>query len=161
MTAAAQGVALNGFGRSLRTFLGGSRVFWLVLPAFVFFLVFFMLPVISLFLTSLDKPAAGVVAPQDREDISPLRDLETDAHLLAARVPALLVEAKRVSHTVTHGIHGRHRAGLDLDHDVTVDWRAIGQVWGRIGELLENRQVAPSNWCVNSDLPATAFSSVK
>ncbi|MBI1384679.1 MAG: DUF58 domain-containing protein [Rhizobiales bacterium] len=37
--------------------------------------------------------------------------LERDADALAARLPELLVEAKRVSHTVAHGIHGRRRAG--------------------------------------------------
>lgn len=33
------------------------------------------------------------------------------AHSLAARLPELLIEAKRVSNTVSHGIHGRRRAG--------------------------------------------------
>jgi uncharacterized protein (DUF58 family) len=70
----------------------------------------------------------------ERDEISPLRDLETHAHLLAARVPALLVEARRVSHTVTHGIHGRRRAGpgetfwqfRHFEHSDTatsIDWR--------------------------------------
>ena len=36
---------------------------------------------------------------------------ESEAHQLAARMPALLIEAQRVAHTVTHGIHGRRRAG--------------------------------------------------
>lgn len=33
------------------------------------------------------------------------------AHDLAARMPPLLVEARRVAHTVAYGIHGRRRAG--------------------------------------------------
>ena len=37
--------------------------------------------------------------------------LENDANALAARLPELLIEAKRVSHTVVHGIHGRRRPG--------------------------------------------------
>jgi uncharacterized protein (DUF58 family) len=71
---------------------------------------------------------------RDRDNVSPLRDLETDAHILAARVPALLVEARRVSHTVTHGIHGRRRAGPgetfwqfrhfeNSDAAASIDWR--------------------------------------
>lgn len=71
---------------------------------------------------------------RERDGVSPLRDLETDAHILAARVPALLVEARRVSHTVTHGIHGRRRAGPgetfwqfrhfeNSDTAASIDWR--------------------------------------
>jgi len=63
-----------------------------------------------------------------------LHDLETDAHVLAARVPALLVESRRVSHTVTHGVHGRRRAGPgetfwqfrhfeNSDTRSNIDWR--------------------------------------
>ncbi len=37
--------------------------------------------------------------------------LESEAHWLVEQLPDLLVEAKRVSHTVAHGIHGRRRAG--------------------------------------------------
>jgi putative spermidine/putrescine transport system permease protein len=62
--ATADGVALDGVGRGLRAALAGSKAYWLILPAFVFFLIFFILPVLSLFLISLDEPAAGVVEPQ-------------------------------------------------------------------------------------------------
>ncbi len=37
--------------------------------------------------------------------------LNTEAERLAARLPALLVEADRVAHTVAQGLHGRRRAG--------------------------------------------------
>lgn len=71
---------------------------------------------------------------RDKDTVSPLQELETRAHLLAARVPALLVEAQRVSHTVTHGIHGRRRAGPgetfwqfrhfeNSDSAGSIDWR--------------------------------------
>lgn len=74
---------------------------------------------------------------RDSDSNSPLRDLETAAHLVAARVPALLVEARRVSHTVTHGIHGRRRAGPgetfwqfrhfeNSDTAASIDWRRSG-----------------------------------
>ena len=61
-------------------------------------------------------------------------DLEHEAHGLAQQMPALLVEAGRVAHTVTHGIHGRRRRGPgetfwqfrhfeDSDSTALVDWR--------------------------------------
>lgn len=42
----------------------GNRVWLLVLPAFIFFLIFFIIPVVSLFLISLDKPTLGTVDVQ-------------------------------------------------------------------------------------------------
>lgn len=59
---------------------------------------------------------------------------ESEAHGLAARMPALLIEAQRVAHTVTHGTHGRRRAGpgetfwqfRHFDHNDSqagIDWR--------------------------------------
>jgi putative spermidine/putrescine transport system permease protein len=53
--------ATLGWGNSLKIFLGGDRLIWLVLPAFVFFLIFFVLPTISLFAIAFNKPVAGVV----------------------------------------------------------------------------------------------------
>ncbi len=61
MTAVAGTSTVGGWGNSLRIFLGGNRLIWLVLPAFVFFLLFFVLPVLSLLAMGLNKPAAGVV----------------------------------------------------------------------------------------------------
>ena len=40
-----------------------------------------------------------------------LLNIENRAHALAARLPDLMLEARRVALTVEHGIHGRHRAG--------------------------------------------------
>jgi uncharacterized protein (DUF58 family) len=65
---------------------------------------------------------------------TPAHDLELSAHALAKRLPALLVEAKRVAQTVAHGIHGRRRAGPGEtfwqfrhhepgDSALTIDWR--------------------------------------
>ncbi|MCG8559368.1 MAG: DUF58 domain-containing protein [Hyphomicrobiales bacterium] len=65
---------------------------------------------------------------------APLHELEAGAHRLAARMPELLVESRRVAHTVTHGIHGRRRAGPgetfwqfrhfeNSDSATSVDWR--------------------------------------
>ena len=69
-----------------------------------------------------------------KETTSQLHELETHAHGLASRMPSLLVAARRVSHTVAHGIHGRHRRGPgetfwqfrhfeDSDAAETIDWR--------------------------------------
>ncbi|MCH9807061.1 MAG: DUF58 domain-containing protein [Alphaproteobacteria bacterium] len=38
-------------------------------------------------------------------------EIERSAHALAERLPELMLEAARISHTVTHGVHGRRRAG--------------------------------------------------
>jgi uncharacterized protein (DUF58 family) len=66
--------------------------------------------------------------------VSPIHELETHAHGLAGRMPSLLVAARRVSHTVEHGIHGRRRRGPgetfwqfrhfeNSDARDTIDWR--------------------------------------
>lgn len=70
----------------------------------------------------------------EKETSSALHELENHAHGLASRMPSLLVAARRVSHTVAHGIHGRHRRGPgetfwqfrhfeDSDAAETIDWR--------------------------------------
>lgn len=66
----------------------------------------------------------------------PLGDvgLTNDALTLSARLPELLVDARRVSQTVAHGIHGRRRAGSgetfwqfrnyeQTDAATMIDWR--------------------------------------
>lgn len=75
------------------------------------------------------------MAPKvDKEHTSTIHELETHAHALAARMPSLLVAARRVSHTVAHGIHGRRRRGPgetfwqfrhfeSSDAADTIDWR--------------------------------------
>lgn len=61
-------------------------------------------------------------------------DLPREALTLAARLPELLVDARRVSQTVSHGIHGRRRAGPGetfwqfrnyetTDAATMIDWR--------------------------------------
>lgn len=60
--------------------------------------------------------------------------LEADAHSVADRLPDLMLEAARISHTVTHGVHGRRRAGPgetfwqfrqyeQNDSSTLIDWR--------------------------------------
>ena len=61
MATAQAALAPRGFANDLKVFLGANRAIWLVLPAFVFFLLFFVVPVTSLFLISLNKSVAGVV----------------------------------------------------------------------------------------------------
>ena len=66
--------------------------------------------------------------------LQPFFGEEAEAHGLAARIPALLIESQRVAHTVAHGTHGRRRAGpgetfwqfrhYDLnDARSGIDWR--------------------------------------
>ena len=50
---------------------------------------------------------APVSAPND----SSLDRLAAEAQALAARLPALRLEARRIAHTVAFGVHGRRRAG--------------------------------------------------
>jgi uncharacterized protein (DUF58 family) len=69
-----------------------------------------------------------------RKSLQPFSGEEAEAHGLAARMPALLIESQRVAHTVAHGTHGRRRAGpgetfwqfrhYDQNDSVTgIDWR--------------------------------------
>ncbi len=49
-----------------------------------------------------------------KSSATPLRDIiarESEAQSLADRLPDLVLEAQRIAHTVTHGVHGRRRAG--------------------------------------------------
>jgi uncharacterized protein (DUF58 family) len=60
--------------------------------------------------------------------------LQESAHALADRLPELLIDAKRISQTVAHGIHGRRRSGPgetfwqfrtyeSADSAQLIDWR--------------------------------------
>jgi uncharacterized protein (DUF58 family) len=66
--------------------------------------------------------------------LRPFAAEEHESHSLAARMPALLVEAQRIARTVSHGTHGRRRAGpgetfwqfryFDQNDSVaSIDWR--------------------------------------
>ncbi len=55
------GSAVTGWGKSIRVFLGGNRLIWLVLPAFVFFLLFFVFPVFSMLALSFNKSIPGII----------------------------------------------------------------------------------------------------
>lgn len=69
--------------------------------------------------------------------LQPFTGEEAEAHGLAARIPALLIESQRVAHTVAHGTHGRRRAGPgetfwqfrhydSNDARSGIDWRRSG-----------------------------------
>ena len=49
----------------LKVFFSGNRLWWLVLPTFIFFLIFFVLPVVSLFAIAFNPTVQGVVNFQD------------------------------------------------------------------------------------------------
>lgn len=68
------------------------------------------------------------------QNSSSVSELETRAHVVAAHMPELMIEARRVAHTVTHGTHGRRRAGPgetfwqfrhfeNSDAATAIDWR--------------------------------------
>ena len=74
------------------------------------------------------------MAAAREKPLQPFSGEEAEAHALAARIPALLIESQRVAHTVAHGTHGRRRAGpgetfwqfrhYDLnDARSRIDWR--------------------------------------
>jgi uncharacterized protein (DUF58 family) len=74
------------------------------------------------------------LAKAQAKSLQPFLAEEAQAHGLAARMPALLIEAQRVAHTVTHGTHGRRRPGpgetfwqfrhFDTNDSVSgIDWR--------------------------------------
>jgi uncharacterized protein (DUF58 family) len=74
------------------------------------------------------------LADARRRTLQPFSGEEAEAHGLAARMPALLIESQRVAHTVAHGTHGRRRAGpgetfwqfRHYDHNDPasgIDWR--------------------------------------
>ena len=54
------------------------------------------------------RPTPSTTTAAVRRELS---DLERDAHGLADRLPDLLLEAERIAANVSHGIHGRRRAG--------------------------------------------------
>jgi uncharacterized protein (DUF58 family) len=71
--------------------------------------------------------------PSDGDSHS-LTRLQESAHALAERLPDLLIDAKRISQTVAHGIHGRRRSGPgetfwqfrtyeSADSAQLIDWR--------------------------------------
>ena len=74
------------------------------------------------------------MAAARERSLQPFSGEEAEAHSLAARIPALLIESQRIAHTVAHGTHGRRRAGpgdtfwqfrhYDQNDSVTgIDWR--------------------------------------
>jgi putative spermidine/putrescine transport system permease protein len=54
-------VPVGGWRDTLRTVLGGDRLTWLVIPAFAFFVLFFVLPVASMLGISFNKAIPGVI----------------------------------------------------------------------------------------------------
>lgn len=76
---------------------------------------------------------SGANSPH-KENFAKVVEIEQAAHSLAERLPELMLEAARISHTVTHGVHGRRRAGPGetfwqfrqyetTDSATQIDWR--------------------------------------
>lgn len=95
--------------------------------------------------------------------------LESAAHSLAERMPELMLEAARISHTVTHGVHGRRRAGPgetfwqfrqyeQNDSATLIDWRrtaSANHVYVREREW----EAAHTVWLWPDLSPSMAFQS--
>ena len=78
-----------------------------------------------------------------------LLNIENRAHALAARLPDLMLEARRVAVTVEHGIHGRHRAGpgetfWQFRHYQNED--AVGQIDWRRSASSDHLYVREREW---------------
>ena len=52
-----------------------------------------------------------MAGPADRNEIGATRRASESARALAATMPRLIMEARRIAATVIHGLHGRRRAG--------------------------------------------------
>lgn len=66
--------------------------------------------------------------------------LERDAHSLAERLPDLLLDAERIAATVSHGIHGRRRAGAGETF-----WQFRQLQGGDAAQLIDWRRSASSD----------------
>ena len=64
----------------------------------------------------------------------PVKDAVSKSRKLAARIPRLMLEARRVAATIIHGLHGRRRAGsgenfwqyrhfISGEPAASIDWR--------------------------------------
>ena len=64
MTLAIESVESGSWSRGVRRLFASNRVWLPVLPAFTYFLIFFIIPAVSLFFISLNKPTLGTVGVQ-------------------------------------------------------------------------------------------------
>tara|TARA_B100000029_G_C17425079_1_gene905765 strand:- start:160 stop:1044 length:885 start_codon:yes stop_codon:yes gene_type:complete len=83
------------FSEKLKRIYIYYRPIFLVLPTFVFFLVFFIIPVVSLFVIAFDKPMTGVLASQGEWTLKSFlriynRSLYFDAAVMSVSLAALV-----------------------------------------------------------------------
>ena len=83
------------FSEKLKRIYIYYKPIFLVLPTFVFFLVFFIIPVVSLFVIAFDKPMTGVLASQGEWTLKSLlriynRSLYFDAAVMSVSLAALV-----------------------------------------------------------------------
>jgi len=111
--------------------------------------------------------AAG--RPADRNEIGATRRASEGARALAATMPRLIMEARRIAATVIHGLHGRRRAGsgenfwqfrrfVSGEEARRVDWRRSA----RGDDLFVREQeweAAHTIWIWPDRSPSMAFSS--
>tara|TARA_Y100000590_G_scaffold118259_2_gene135285 strand:+ start:5287 stop:6171 length:885 start_codon:yes stop_codon:yes gene_type:complete len=83
------------FSEKLKRIYIYYKPIFLVLPTFVFFLVFFIIPVVSLFVIAFDKPMTGVLASQGEWTLKSFlriynRSLYFDAAVMSVTLAALV-----------------------------------------------------------------------
>ena len=83
------------FSEKLKRIYIYYKPIFLVLPTFVFFLVFFIIPVVSLFVIAFDKPMTGVLASQGEWTLKSFlriynRSLYFDAAVMSVSLAALV-----------------------------------------------------------------------
>ena len=108
-------------------------------------------------------------AAQEKKEILAVRRADGESRSLAASLPRLVLEARRISANVTHGLHGRRRAGsgesfwqyrrfVSGEPSQNVDWRRSARddhLYVREQEL----EAAHTVWLWPDRSPSMAFAS--
>jgi uncharacterized protein (DUF58 family) len=108
-------------------------------------------------------------AAQEKKEVLAVRRADGESRSLAASLPRLVLEARRISANVTHGLHGRRRAGagesfwqyrrfVSGEPSQNVDWRRSARddhLYVREQEL----EAAHTVWLWPDRSPSMAFAS--
>ena len=84
---------LSGRFEVLQSYLAGPGKIWLVLPAILIFIIFFVTPVASLFGIAFNKPVAGIVALQDTFDLRNFERFFTRSIYYEAAIRSIVIAA--------------------------------------------------------------------
>src|ERR1700743_3704527 len=68
--------------------------------------------------------------PGGRDELKATQRASGAGRTLAAVMPRLILEARKIAATVIHGLHGRRRAGRDDNLEVRErEWEAAHTIW--------------------------------